>query len=177
MIALLAWQFKIDVRPAAHTTAHTRAHDGNEYHHAIRDLGIFRHRIIEPIPFDRVLRDIEAPGGGDDVRWRAQGIAGGIGLLRVVYIPVRTMGWRWRRNVLEREQIGQPRGGIVRDHAIHTRHLWHIEDEDNGRGGGTLRVKLNDWRIESIYDINPPTMLGQCNVLLIFGVCAMMRML
>ena len=150
MIALLAWQFKIDVRPAAHTTAHTRAHDGNEYHHAIRDLGIFRHRIIEPIPFDRVLRDIEAPGGGGDVRWRAQGIAGGIGLLRVVYIPVRTMGWRWRRNVLEREQIGQPRGGIVRDHAIHTRHVRHIGDEDNGRGGGTLRVKLNDWRIKSI---------------------------
>jgi hypothetical protein len=42
MIALLAWQFKIDVRPAAHTTAHTRAHDGNEYHPAVRILGIFR---------------------------------------------------------------------------------------------------------------------------------------
>jgi hypothetical protein len=134
----------VDIHPPEGTTARARAHDGNEYPAFVGVLDTVRDRIFQPIPLDNVLRHVEAHGGGCDVRGRVEGIAGGIGLLRIVGIPLRTMGRRRGRNVLERVQIGQPIRGIVRDRAVHAGHVRRGDatEEDDGRWGDTLRVRF-----------------------------------
>lgn len=129
----------IDIHHPSNTTTHTHSHVGVSNLAPARVVDTIRNCNIEPISFDNVLRDIEAFGGGSDVRGCIEGIAGHFGLLCELRFPLWTLGRR-TRNVLECEQVGQPRGGIVWDRVIHSWDVRNDTQKEDGRWGDHVRV-------------------------------------